>query len=383
MVLASYVGLTVILFPSILKSRSIIFLSMYSLLTLLLFMTGNKFFNSINNVIIPFLTFMSSFIIVNYCIKYNDISFIKWVIYTTFILLLTITIISIPQIYRIPNIIRGASTYAASKENISEFYWVIGYGVIHGVAAIFAPLIFFARKLYGIIQFKSILLLGVTLILLYIVYLSNATTALIISIFSLIGGLTVSTNILSRKFILKLMYIGIAFMLLFNKTTIVTVLDSVQPIFNESGSNYKKIEDIKDTFIYGDSDGSVGAREDLYNDSFVLFLESPLIGTTKGDMIRLHSYFLDRLAALGIMFILPLILTFSSHIKTIYRRLNRTRIIYLVGCMSYMIMLSLKNEFGTGTFLFAFAILPLLCIYIENVLNKQSSNESRGIYQKG
>ena len=146
------------------------------------------------------------------------------------------------------------------------------------------------------------------------------------------------------------------------------------------GSNYKKINDIKDSFIYGDSYGSVGARDDLYRDSFTLFLESPIIGTTKGDMIGLHSYFLDRLAALGILLIIPLILMFVSHIKSIYQRLDRTRIIYLIGCMTYIIMLSLKMN-STGTFLFAFAILPLFCFYIENVLNI-TNNENRSFNQK-
>ena len=90
---------------------------------------------------------MSSLLIVNYGIKYKDISFVKTVIYSTFFLLIIITLISLPFVYRFPNIIRGASTYAASTENITEF-WVIGYGVIHGLTVIFAPLGFFLRKIY-------------------------------------------------------------------------------------------------------------------------------------------------------------------------------------------------------------------------------------------
>lgn len=381
LVLAGYVGLSVVLLPNLLKSKVILFLSIYTLITFLLFLTGNKFFNTINSVIIPFLTVMSSLLIVNYSIKYKDISFVKTVIYSTFLLLITITIISLPFVYKFPNIIRGASIYAASTENITEFYWVIGYGVVHGLTVIFAPLGFFFRKIYKSNKFSSILWLGITLLLLYIVYLSNATTALIFSIFSFIGGILINISTLSKKSILKFVFFGIVSIFIFNKTTIVAVLDSVQPLFNENGSNYKKIDDIKDSFIYGDTDGSVGAREDLYDDSLTLFLESPIIGTTKGDMIGLHSYFLDRLAALGILLIIPLILMFVSHIKSIYQRLERTRIIYLIGCMTYIIMLSLKNEFGTGTFLFAFAILPLFCFYIENVLNI-TNNENRSFNQK-
>ena len=136
LVLASYVGLTMVLFPSLIRTKSVLFLSIYTLITFLFFITGSKFYNSINSVVIPFLTVMSSLLIVNYGIKYKDISFVKTVIYSTFLLLITITIISLPFVYRFPNIIRGASIYAASTENITEFYWVIGYGVIHGLTAI-------------------------------------------------------------------------------------------------------------------------------------------------------------------------------------------------------------------------------------------------------
>ena len=77
LVLAGYVGLSVVLFPNLLKSKTILFLSIYTLITFFLFVTGNKFFNSINSVVIPFLAVMSSLLIVNYGIKYKDISFVK------------------------------------------------------------------------------------------------------------------------------------------------------------------------------------------------------------------------------------------------------------------------------------------------------------------
>ena len=76
LVLAGYVGLSVVLFPNLLKSKIILFLSIYTLLTFLLFLTGNKIFNAINSVVIPCLTVMSTLSIVNYGIKYKDISFV-------------------------------------------------------------------------------------------------------------------------------------------------------------------------------------------------------------------------------------------------------------------------------------------------------------------
>lgn len=384
-VLALYVGSTMMLFPILLTHKSVIFLIIYTFITFLFFMKGNTFFDTYNSVIVPFLTVSSALLLVGYTLLYADISFIKTVIYTTFILLITISIISIPQIHMHPNIIRGASVYAAGTESGTEYYWVIGYGVIHGISVIFAPLGFLIKKDLKKNKFINLIWLVITLILLYIVYLSNATTALIISILSLSGGILINFNNFSRKNIFKTMLIGVILILLFNKTTIVMVLDNVQPLFNESGSNYKKISNIKDYFIYGDADGSIGARETLYESSFQLFYESPLIGTARPEKIGYHSYFLDRLAALGMLFTIPLILTFWSHIKSVYKRLDKTKVIYSIGCFCYLLMLFLKNEFGSGSFLFAFAILPIFCIYIDNVLcnNVTLINGNKSISQKG
>jgi hypothetical protein len=265
---------------------------------------------------------------------------------------------------------------AVASENISTYYWVIGYGLIHGISIIFAPLCFLIKKEYFNNKLLAFIWLLVIILLLYIVYLSNASTAFIISIFSLLSGLFINYSDFSRKNFFKTLTFITTLILLFNKTTIIVFLDSIQPLFNEMGGNYAKIGDIKDYFIYGEADGGIIARESLYNLSIKEFLKSPIFGTNSPEKIGLHSYFLDRLAALGLFFIIPLFLMFASHIKSIYKILNKTKVVYSISCFSYLLMLSLKNEFGTGAFLIYFAILPIFCIYIDEKLTYKQKNNN-------
>lgn len=372
LVLLLFVGFFIVLFPSLIKEKSIIFLFIYTFITLLLYYDGNDFYTPINAVVIPLLNVLSALLITGYAFKYNNVTYIKSIIFISFFLLVLISVISIPQVFISPNIIRGASISGARGDGLLEYYWVIGYGTIHGLATIFAPLVFFVKKSFKNNKFLFIILSIVTIVLYYIVYISNATTAILIATVGVGLGLTINFTNFSRKNVLKLLLLGVMFLLLFNKATVLMILDSVQPLLTEGGSNFKKISDIKDSIIFGETSGSVGARDVLYFQSKQLFFESPLFGTSKPHLIGEHSYFLDRLAALGIVFFIPLLLMFATHIKTVYKKLKYTKVVYVIGCGSYLLMLYLKNSFGSGSFLFAFAILPLLCIYIEDIINKQN-----------
>lgn len=367
-VMAVFVFATILLFPKLVLSKSMLYLLLYTLITILLSLTGNEFFGTINAILIPYFTVSSALLITGYTIKYRNNSYITTVIITSFILLVIITVISIPQVLINPNIIRGASVSAAKSENYQVYYWLIGYGVIHGLVAVITPLVHLVKNSFKRSKKLFVFWGVITLLLLYIIAMSNATTSLLITVFAVSAGLLINFSRFSIKNIMAFLLIGAIILLLFNKSTAISILDSTQSLFPKNSSNYLKITDIKTYLLYSSIEGTVGARDELYLKSSDLFRKSPLVGTSTPENIGYHSYILDRLAALGIVFIVPLFLVFFYHIKSVYKRLNQTKSIYLVGCLSYLSMLFLKNEFGSGTFLFAFALLPLFCMYIENSL---------------
>jgi hypothetical protein len=156
-VLSLYVGFTIALFPILLKNRTFIFLSIYTLITFIYFLIGNAFYDSLNSVIIPFLTVVSSLLLIGYIMLYPDSTFIKTILYITFLLLVIVSIISIPQVHHNPNIIRGASIYGAQSGSESVYYWIIGYGVIHGITVIFAPLVVLVKRGFKIHVLSSLI----------------------------------------------------------------------------------------------------------------------------------------------------------------------------------------------------------------------------------
>jgi len=134
-----------------------------------------------------------------------------------------------------------------------------------------------------------------------------------------------------------------------------------------SGASYYRIEDIKNSIVYGDVDGDLGTRQNLYSSSFDLFLSSPLWGTSSPHFVSRHTWIIDRLAVFGLLFIIPLVLVFVSIFKSVYPTLRHTKVIYICCFSCLVLMLFLKNDFGQGTWLYGFGYLPLLCRYIDYV----------------
>ncbi len=60
---------------------------------------------------------------------------------------------------------------------------------------------------------------------------------------------------------------------------------------------------------------------------------------------------------------------FVFNIKGVYHKLHHTKVTYMMGIAGFLFLLYMKNEFGTGTWLYGFTILPLLCRYIDREID--------------
>lgn len=365
--LAVFVGITFLLFPEMLFKRSVIALIFYFIVTLVYFVRGNAFFSTINSVIVPFLSMLSPLLIFEYAAKYDrDYKYSQMVVYTVIVVNIIMSIISIPQVYINPTIVR-ATDVAIGEESFK--YWIINYGTIHGLPFLLAPMVFLVRRIFHKNKWLCIFWLIAIFIIFYIIVISDATTAMLLSILMILLPIVISKERFDVKSVFQFLIIGILLLVMMQPSVMVPIIDGIQSTMNESSTNYQKMGEIKDVFIYGEADGDLGARQDLYNSSWKLFVESPLIGTQHPEQISKHTWLIDRLACFGIVFFIPIILLFFSHIKKVYLGLNHTRVVYVFGVCGYMVMLYLKNDFGTGTWLYAFAILPLLCRYADYTLN--------------
>ena len=216
-----------------------------------------------------------------------------------------------------------------------------------------------------------------TIILFYIVFRSNAATATLLSIVFLAIGAIVNIEHFDRRSIQQLSLIVIIGVIIVQPIVLVPAFNTLQESMNPSGSGYERIELVKKDIEHGEVEGDWEKRQDLYETSFKLFLESPLTGTSKPTHISIHTWFIDRLALLGIFLFIPIVLIFLFNFRGVYRNLIHTKVIYSCSFLCLLILLFMKNDFAQGTWLYGFAYLPLLCRFIDNELDKGNKRTLR------
>lgn len=347
-----------------------VWLYVYIGIAFLFFLGGNDYYGQIGRVTNPLLDMGAGLLLAEYVLRYDvDYKYTRRIVFVVIVSNVVMSIITIPQVYVFPNIIRIASKdYAADKISIA-LNWLISYQTCHGLPFLFAPLIFLCRSFLKVNKklfwFWSIS----TIILFYIVYLSNATTALLVSTLVIIVGFFSRSEKFSQRSILSLCLFGLLFIILSSPTVLAPILDFIQGNMDESWSNYHKVDELRQNVLYGNTEGDLEARGILYKTSFELFVESPIIGTARPQDISHHSWFLDNLACFGIFLIIPVIMVLVSNIKAIYKNLIHSKVVYAYGVTAWILLIVLKNEFGQGTWLYGFAFLPFLCRYIDYIID--------------
>ncbi len=368
--LAAFVGVSILLLPNLLGKKSILAMLVYGLIMYIYYSNGNAFFNSFSTVIVPFLSMMSALLIMEYSLKYDrNYSFAKIAIFEVVILNLLMMFISIPQLLINPNIIRGATTSGIEGRDQQVYYWIVSYATVHGIPLLMAPLAFFCRKLFSISKKKFWIWSGITALLYLVVFLSNATTAFIVATMMIAGGVFFYFEQFTRENIFKLILIGSFAFIVTLPPVLIPILDVAQSVMNPNADNYSKMDEMKDNIIYGEATGDYAIRQELYDTSKKLFWESPITGTDRPNLISNHTFIWDRLALYGIFMIIPLVMIFVYNIKGVYRMLCHTKVTYMMGIAGFLLLLYMKNEFGSGTWLYGFTILPLLCRYIDREID--------------
>ena len=365
-----FLAASFLLFPNLISRRSVVALFCYIIIAFLFYLSGNPFYDGIGSVTTPLFLMTSGLVMSEYATKYDyEYKFTRLIVMTVIIANVIMSVISIPQIIIFPNIIR----YTFSVEYMDNYAdlapWLITYQTCHGLPLLLAPLAFLCRRLFKNNKIKFLFYLSVAGVLLSIVYLSNATTALLIAIMMVFLAVFFNYEKITRKSLSTILIIGLLGLIFSSQSVMIPVLNGVQGMMDDRGSNYHKIDEIKKGMITGESEGDLGERKDLYETSALLFLQSPIVGTTEPEKISNHSWFLDRLACLGLFLIVPLILVFKYNIKFCMEGLIHTRVVYMYGIMGWFLMLILKNDFDQGSWLYGFAFLPLLCRYVDYMID--------------
>ena len=367
---AFFVGGFMILYPGLLMKRSIICLIVYGVVTFAAHLLGNAYFSTINDVVVPFLYMLSGLLLAEYSFrfdsKYELAKIVVIIVITTNVIM---SALSIPQLIIYPNLMRNA--YELQGEELESVSFLMGYGNLHGLPLLFAPLVFICRKSFRSSKIKFLLWLAVIAVLFGVVFFSNGAMALFISLISAILPICFRFEKITPKIVSRITVFGVVAVVLMQPPILVPIIRTFQSLMDPNSLNYEKMNEIEDSVMYGESGGDLGSRQELYESSSKLFIESPIWGTSTPELIGRHSWVMDRLALFGILFVIPLVLMFFHYIKTVYNHLIYSRVIFVFGLICWLMMLYLKAEFGAGTWLYGFAFLPIFCRYADYLMESQ------------
>jgi hypothetical protein len=333
---------------------------------------GNAYYSTFNAVIIPFLCMMTGLVITEYAMTYDkNNKYTRMVLITVILLNVIMAIITIPQIWINPNIIRSQEVFeSAATGESTESFFVISYNTVHGLPFIFPPLVFLCLYTFKIEKKIFYYYFISSVILFYLILKANAVMAFFISTMVVLMTLIFREESFNSRNVTRMLLFGLLFLLLTNQYVAIPIINFIQGFTDEGGFTYIRLDEIKNFILYGAVEGDLYARQIRYDISQKLFWESPFVGTNNPEQVSLHTWIWDMLAIFGIIFIIPLVMVFVTHIKDVYRKLIHSRVVYVFGVVAYLLMLYFKNSFGVGTWLYAFGILPVACHYIDSVLEK-------------
>lgn len=360
--LIGYSSLCIALFPKILLNKSILFLTLYALILFLNALLGHEVFTYTKSII-EFLYLFSAFAIINICLYQKDYNTLFYITFAGLLIAIITSLLTIPIIIHDPNSIR-AMVELANEENIklmqlNQRSGIASYGMIHALPFIFPLMIYQIKQKSNIIQ--RWIFIFISSIFLFTIIKSSATTPILLSVLGIILGFTLQKK-LKSNIIMVSMWI-LCYILFLGSNSFVNILNSIEPFFRETAVG-GKIEEFKNFITYGQVGGQLKGRQDLYSISWNTFLQNPIFGSFHLKDVGGHAFFVDRLANLGFIGIIPLVLSLYFQIQAVYKLLNmEVRLYYSAGITISIFLGISKNITGYEFWLYLLVFLPGLAVF--------------------
>ena len=345
------------------KQAYIRWIIVYAIVLVINNLFGDYYFELITNVaeeicVLLFPAALSFFIISRR--KYTVATIL---VYAFFLLIVYSAVASFIVDTIFPDAIR-TTVYLSNNEETDalNLYYSMGlvtYRFCHALPIIIPALIYaFLRSKRGIL-FRTMAF--ITLVaLLFIVYLSNATTALLLAILAFVTSLLVSEKN-SQTTILRLAVVTVVFIpFLISSDLLIDSLEFVGTLFTDNTNSYvERLEDIRTMGETGKATGDLGGRMDKYSISMSILEGNILIGS---DMqTGEHSAILDRLACLGLIGWIPYIIYIIKNTLEQNKLLpKKVSAYYIIGASTAILMLLSKNMSDWDTWFMYFCLLPVM-----------------------
>lgn len=292
--------------------------------------------------------------------RYGDVIF-----YMFLILLIFTTIVSYFFNLQFPDVVRNDPT-STGLTDFYEFSYLYRFGLTqyqfaHAIPVLIPPCVMVFRNAKNSIIKKT---MGLSLSFLCIIhaYVSGSTTAFIFALMAFAMSFVLIPGS-SKRNIQRVVVVAILLVPFLSDSFLSGFLGIVDNIFGAEGSIHEHILDIQESITSNRMSGDVGERQNMYQTSWKLFIESPIWGTN--NLVGNHSVFLDHLAAFGILGLIPFILFLWYQFKYVQRRIFPSyQPYYFVCAICAFGMFAFKNVSLWTICCFLFVAAPLFFIHL-------------------
>lgn len=284
-------------------------------------------------------------------------------------LLILISIISIFTFVldrQIPGVLRNSVELMFGEGDTSaiNLYYRLGmsnYYLPHALPIIIPPLIM-GLKNKRLKVWVRFLLLVVLMLSLVLIFVSNAATAVFIAMMVLLMALITHTGLDQNNLTWFVVIVLIFLPFFIFKDLMAQTLGFLSSLFPE-GNVSDRIIDLEQSLASNEAQGDVEGRMSLYTSSIDNFVTSMFLGSNNKP--GGHSALIDKLAALGLIGIIPYITFIWLQFKQMSKIIPRNnRLFYYEGFLAGIMMLTFKNMDNWELWLMMFVLLPMLTLYL-------------------
>ena len=363
--LIAAVGLSVFVNGNFYGSKTFICFAIFIAVLLVNWRTGDSHFREFS---ICFYEFMVPLFAMNLFLTLDksDNGHLFKVLFAVFTIMIGIVAIGTVFVEQgMPEVVRSLSNSGDDIESLNMYFrmGVSNYTLPHALPALI-PIFVYALKSndkFSVIWFFYLVTLLFCIIL--IIY-SGATSALLLGIIALTLSLMTGLDGISKPKIILVSALFLPFIL--SNALMNGVLQFLIDIFNGNSSFDSFTQHLMD-MSYSlmnetGAEGDVEARVDRYQNTFDVIINNLILGTN--GSAGGHMALLERLAQLGLIGFIPLIMTYTSYFKSISIKVNNSvKPFFIESLVIAFMMMTLKNMINNEMNIVLFAMIPLYSVY--------------------
>ena len=254
-----------------------------------------------------------------------------------------------------PDAIRARETMEVWGEE-EILFGTPDYAMVYGMALIF-PILLQKCKDAPVRSKSKWFYIICTLMVAYIIIVSQFATALLLTIVATIVFFVLSMKPNTRIIVVLLVILFVLFIRL--PKLDVMFLNTLAE--NVSGTWVGKLHDLAETLSGGVATGSVLGRTDLYTKSLQAFLESPVFGKLLKSTTSIggHATAIDILGLAGFIGFVPFLLTIYYNFKRLKYNCNygKNKAAIITCTIEFIMLVFLKNIITSLSVFFAFFVM--------------------------